>query len=124
MDVQLRRSWQVLIMDGNKLRVLTEESFNSPSLHSLSSLSATNCRLGLMSDQSLARLTKLLSINLSNNNLTELSPQEKTSDRSVLRSAALIASFHSLPRTQRTPDKFPEFKCLFLHTRYQHHHHH
>ena len=103
MDVQLRRSWQVLIMDGNKLRVLTEESFNSPSLHSLSSLSATNCRLGLMSDQSLARLTKLLSINLSNNNLTELSPQEKNF-RSVRPSLCCFNCFISLlgPNTENT----------------------
>ena len=64
-------------MDGNNLRRVTEESFDSPSLQGVSALSATNCRLQSLSSRSLARLTKLVSINLSNNNLTSLSSQEQ-----------------------------------------------
>ena len=66
-------SFQVLVMDGNQLRQLRGASFGSSNLRFLTDLSLTNCRLSTLSDQTFSDLTRLVTINLSNNNLTSLS---------------------------------------------------
>ena len=63
-------------MDGNNLRVLTEDSFASSSVLSVSRLSLTNCRLQAVSGLSFSRLSRLSSLDLSNNNITSLEHQE------------------------------------------------
>lgn len=70
-----RTDLQVLIMDGNNLRILTKETFKTSKVRSLTDLSMTNCRLHLVSDHALLALTRLRTINLSNNNLTSLPTQ-------------------------------------------------
>ena len=62
-------------MDGNNLRILTKETFKTSKVRSLTDLSMTNCRLHLVSDHALLALTRLRTINLSNNNLTSLPTQ-------------------------------------------------
>ena len=70
-------SFQVLVMDGNHLRQLQGANLASSSLRHLTDLSLTNCRLSLLSDQTFSSLTSLVTINLSNNNLTDISAAVK-----------------------------------------------
>ena len=62
-------------MDGNNLRLLTSNTFYSTKLRSLTEISMTNCKLNVISEQSFSALSKLISINLSNNNITSFSPK-------------------------------------------------
>ena len=66
-------SFQVLVMDGNHLRQLRGANFASSNLRHLTDLSLTNCRLSSVSETTFADLTRLVTINLSNNNLTSSS---------------------------------------------------
>ena len=66
-------SFQVLVMDGNHLRQLRGANFASSNLRHLTDLSLTNCRLSSLSETTFADLTRLVTINLSNNNLTSIS---------------------------------------------------
>ena len=60
-------------MDGNHLRQLRGANFGSSNLRHLTDLSLTNCRLSSLSETTFADLTRLVTINLSNNNLTSIS---------------------------------------------------
>ena len=66
---------QVLVVDGNQLQELGGAVFRGPHLRRLTSLSLTNCRLQRLADTAFSPLTALTEINLSNNNLTTLSPR-------------------------------------------------
>ena len=68
-------------MDGNQLRQLRGASFGSSNLRFLTDLSLTNCRLSTLSDQTFSDLTRLVTINLSNNNLTSFSATVKRYQR-------------------------------------------
>ena len=68
-------------MDGNQLRQLRGVSFGSSNLRFLTDLSLTNCRLSTLSDQTFSDLTRLVTINLSNNNLTSFSATVKSFQR-------------------------------------------
>ena len=66
---------QVLVADGNQLQELGGAVFRGPQLRRLTSLSLTNCRLQRLADTAFSPLTAVTEINLSNNNLTTLSPR-------------------------------------------------
>ena len=66
---------QVLVADGNQLQELGGSVFRGPQLRRLTSLSLTNCRLQRLADTAFSPLTAVTEINLSNNNLTTLSPR-------------------------------------------------
>ena len=66
---------QVLVADGNQLQELGGAVFRGPQLRRLTSLSLTNCRLQRLADTAFSPLTAITEINLSNNNLTTLSPR-------------------------------------------------
>ena len=70
--------FQVLVMDGNHLRQLQGASFGSSNLRHLTDLSLTNCRLSALSDQTFTALTRMVTIDLSNNNLTSISATVKS----------------------------------------------
>ena len=71
----LRMLLQVLVADGNQLQELGGAVFRGPQLRRLTSLSLTNCRLQRLADTAFSPLTAITEINLSNNNLTTLSPR-------------------------------------------------
>ena len=71
-------------MDGNHLRQLQGASFGSSNLRHLTDLSLTNCRLSALSDQTFTALTRMVTIDLSNNNLTSISATVKSLRRKLL----------------------------------------
>ena len=73
--LMLRMLCQVLVADGNQLQELGGAVFRGPQLRRLTSLSLTNCRLQRLADTAFSPLTAVTEINLSNNNLTTLSPR-------------------------------------------------
>ena len=85
-------------MDGNNLRVLTEQSFVSSSVLSVSWLSLTNCRLQAVSGLTFSRLTRLSSLNLSNNNISSLDHQEDHRAKQSINFPCL--SFFSIDKTR------------------------
>ena len=90
-------------MDGNNLRQLQGASFGSSNLRHLTDLSLTNCRLSALSDQTFTALTRMVTIDLSNNNLTSISATVKSLRELLFRyfSHPLFQLFSSCDRLEQ-----------------------
>jgi len=95
---------KVLIMDGNYIKELGKDAFNSGLIH-LQKISLRNCQIQRIHEEAFSKLKIVMEINLENNNLTRLAP--KTFDGNN-RLKTLVLSGNQLERL--LPYQFPSLE--------------